>query len=223
MQTIAECVNRLIARKPFVAEALQKGIINNSSLARNIIPEIEDLLKRKVQQGAVIMALQRYSEEKEVVISNKLRSCLNNISDVFVRSGLSEFTYKNSDNLFNQYVSFIKNISIGNDVFFTFVHGVFETNYVLSNSLIKKFLEIFKNETQVACETELSSITIRLPKINVQIQGLYYYILQGVAWEGINIINMISTSNEFTIIVKDADVERAFGVVKNLKDKKTVK
>jgi hypothetical protein len=34
---------------------------------------------------------------------------------------------------------------------------------------------------------------------------------------------MISTSNEFTIIVKDADVERAFGVVKNLKDKKTVK
>jgi len=223
MQTISECVNRIIGGKPFIAEALQKGLINISSLARNIIPEIEDVLKKEVQQGAVIMALQRYSQEKEIVISNKLRSCLNNISDVFVRSGLTEFTYKNSDNLFNRYVSFIKKITLGNDVFFTFVHGVFETNYVISNSLSKPFNEAFKNETQVAVEKDLSSITIRLPKINVQTQGLYYYILQGIAWEGINIINMISTSNEFTIIVKDNDVEKAFSVVKNLKEKRTGK
>ncbi|HNW98267.1 MAG TPA: aspartate kinase [Bacteroidales bacterium] len=220
MQTISECVNRIITRKPFVAEALQKGLINISSLARNIIPEIEEQLKKKVQPGAVVMALQRYSQEKEIVISNKLKSCLNNISDVFVRSGLSEFTYKNSDDLFNRYVSFVKKISLGNDVFFTFVHGVFETNYVISNSLSKIFRDAFKNESQVAYETELSSITVRLPKINVQTQGLYYYILQGIAWEGINIINMISTSNEFTIIVKDADVEKAFSVIKNLKEKK---
>jgi len=223
MQTISECVNSLIYRKPFIAEALQKGIINISSLARNIKPEIEDLLKKEVQEGAVIMALQRYSQEKEIVISQKLRSCLNNISDVFVRSGLSEYTFKNSDNLFNRYVSFVKKITLGNDVFFTFVHGVFETNYVISNSLTKQFREAFKNEKQVAFETDLSSITVRLPKENVQTQGLYYYILQGIAWDGINIINMISTSNEFTIIVKDTDVEKAFSVIKNLKEKKSRK
>lgn len=221
MQTISECVNRIICRKPFVSEALQKGIINISSLARTIKPEIEDILKKEVQAGAVIMALQRYSQEKEIVISQKLKSCLNNISDVFVRSDLSEFTYRNSDNLFNRYVSLVKKITLGNDVFFTFVHGVFETNYVISNSLIKSFRTAFKNESPVAFETELSSITVRLPKINVQTQGLYYYILQGIAWEGINIINMISTSNEFTIIVKDYDVEKAFSVIKNLKQKKS--
>ena len=223
MQTISECVNNLIFRKPFIAEALQKGLINISSLARNIKPEIEEILKKEIQDGAVIMALQRYSQEKEIVISQKLRSCLNNISDVFVRSALSEFTYKNSDNLFNRYVSFVKKINLSNEVFFTFVHGVFETNYVISNSLIKQFRESFKNEKQTSFENELSSITIRLPKENVKTQGLYYYILQGIAWEGINIINMISTSNEFTIIVKDYDVERAFSVIKNLKEKKTKK
>ena len=221
MQTISECVNRIICQKPFVSEALQKGIINISSMARTIKPEIEELLKKEVQVGAIIMALQRYSQEKEIVISRKLRLCLNNISDVFVRSDLSEFTYKNSDNLFNLYILFVKKITLGNDVFFTFVHGVFETNYVISNSLNKPFRIAFKNENLIAFETELSSITLRLPKINVQTQGLYYYILQRIAWEGINIINIISTSNEFTIFVKDYDVENAFSVIKKIKQKKS--
>jgi len=223
MQTISECVKTIICRKPFIAEALQKGLINISSLARNIKPEIEEMLKKEIQDGAVIMALQRYSQEKEIVISKNLRLCLNNISDIFVRSGLSEYTYVNSENLFNRYVSFMKKIFLGNDVFFTFVHGVFETNYVISNSLTKQFRETFKNENEVTFETDLSSITVRLPKENVRTQGLYYYILQGIAWEGINIINMISTSNEFTIIVKDSDVERAFSVIKNIKEKKSKK
>ena len=223
MQTISECVKTIIFRKPFIAEALQKDLINISSLARNIKPEIEELLKKEVQDGAVIMALQRYSQEKEIVISKNLRLCLNNISDVFVRSGLSEYTYVNSEDLFNRYVSFMKKISLGNDVFFTFVHGVFETNYVISNSLTKQFREAFKKENEVALEIDLSSITVRLPKENVKTQGLYYYILQGIAWEGINIINMISTSNEFTIIVKDSDVERAFSIIKNIKEKKSKK
>ena len=100
MQTISECVKTIIFRKPFIAEALQKDLINISSLARNIKPEIEELLKKEVQDGAVIMALQRYSQEKEIVISKNLRLCLNNISDVFVRSGLSEYTYVNSEDLF---------------------------------------------------------------------------------------------------------------------------
>lgn len=220
MQTISECVNRIIYRKPFVSEALQKGIINISSLARTIKSEIEDILKKEIQEGAVIMALQRYSQEKEIALSQKLRSCLNNISDVFVRSGLSEYTYRNSADLFNHHVSFIKKISLGRDVFFTFVYGVFETNYVISNSLFKPFHTVFKNESPVSCKTELSSITVILPKINVQTQGLYYYILQGIAWEGVNIINIISTSNEFTIIVKDCDVEKAFSEIKKIKEKK---
>jgi aspartokinase len=167
------------------------------------------------------MALQRYSEEKKVILSYKLRSCLNNISDIFVRSELCEFTYKNSDTLFDRYLSLLGKIELGNDVFFTFVHGLFETSYVASSSLKKIIQKEFQKEVQVSCETDLSSITVRLPKQNIQTPGLYYHILQEIAWEGINLIHVISTSNEFSIIVKDTDVEKAFSVVKKLKKKKT--
>ena len=219
MQTISECVYKLVSHQPFILEALQKGIINISSLARIMKPEIEEILKKDVQPGAIIMSLQRYTQEKEVTISRKLKLCLNNISDIFVRSGLSEFTYKNSETLFNRYVTFVNKISLSNEVFFTYVHGLFETDYVVSNSLVKKFNDFFEKEIKVSAETNLSSITLRLPKMNVQTPGFYYNILQALAWDGINIINIISTTNEFSIIVRDADVEKAFSVIKKLKNK----
>jgi FixJ family two-component response regulator len=40
---------------------LAEGLINISSLARKIKPEIEDFLQKPVQNGAVVMALKRYT------------------------------------------------------------------------------------------------------------------------------------------------------------------
>ena len=41
--------------------------------------------------------------------------------------------------------------------------------------------------------------------------------LQRLAWEGIIINEVISTSYEFTILVSDQDVDVAFKVIKDLK------
>ena len=40
---------------------------------------------------------------------------------------------------------------------------------------------------------------------------------QLLSWEGINIYEVISTSNEFTILVNDTQVDKAFRVIKDLK------
>jgi len=58
---------------------------------------------------------------------------------------------------------------------------------------------------------------VKLPKENVVIPGIYYFIFQRLAWEGIIINEVISTSNEFTILVSDDVVDVAFKVIKDLK------
>jgi len=63
----------------------------------------------------------------------------------------------------------------------------------------------------------LASITVKLPKENVVIPGIYYFIFQRLAWEGIIINEVISTSNEFTILVSEEVVDVAFRVIKDLK------
>ena len=55
-------------------------------------------------------------------------------------------------------------------------------------------------------------------KIKISTPGVYYYIFQRLAWEGIIIHEVISTTNEFTIIVSDDQIDVAFKVIKDLKN-----
>ena len=63
----------------------------------------------------------------------------------------------------------------------------------------------------------LDGFILKLPKENTVIPGIYYFIFQRLAWEGIIINEVISTSNEFTILVSDDEVDIAFKVIKDLK------
>ena len=63
MITVPEVTQKIIMRSRYLSEAISKGIINNSSLARYIKPEIEEMLIKEVSLSAIIMALNRMSTE----------------------------------------------------------------------------------------------------------------------------------------------------------------
>ena len=77
--------------------------------------------------------------------------------------------------------------------------------------------EIFIKEICHDKLDNLSAITVKLPTDNVKIPGIYYFIFQRLSWEGVNINQVISTSNEFTILMDEDSVNIAFEVIKNLK------
>ena len=52
MKTISSAVEQYIHKKPFLQTALAQGIINMTSLAREIRPEIEDVLGKEAREGA---------------------------------------------------------------------------------------------------------------------------------------------------------------------------
>jgi len=51
MKTIASVVEEYIKTKPFLSTALSQGIINLTSLSREIQPEIEKILNREIYFG----------------------------------------------------------------------------------------------------------------------------------------------------------------------------
>ena len=59
MKTIQEVVETTIRKTPFIEEALHEKLINVSSLARIILPEVSSVLKKNVKVGAVMMAINR--------------------------------------------------------------------------------------------------------------------------------------------------------------------
>lgn len=59
MITIPEATEKIVKRSRYLSEALSKDLINLSSLARYIKPELEEMLIKDVSVSAVIMALKR--------------------------------------------------------------------------------------------------------------------------------------------------------------------
>ena len=217
MKTISSAVNEYIKSKPYLSSALADGIINLTSLARNIHADIESTMNKSVNQGAIIMALKRVSDDASFMLTKKIIRILKNLGDITVRSSLVDYGFLLSDSLLLTQANLLKEIEYKKDVFYTSSRGVAESNIVVSQNIVPLVDELFKNEI---CHTKLenlSSITIKLPSDNVKIPGIYYFIFQRLSWEGVNITEVISTSNEFTILVDEDEVDIAFKVIKTLK------
>ena len=217
MKTISSVVENYIKNKPFLSTALSEGIINLTSLSRKIKPEIELVLKKQIRSGAIVMALKRISNSLEFVSTHKILKILKNIGDITVRSNLIDYSFKVSDSLLSCQAKFLSEIDNPQLFFYTSSRGVTESNIIISNEMKEKMEAYFKKEILIKKTDNLSSISIKLPVENISIPGIYYFIFQKMSWEGINIIEVISTSNEFTIVVDDQNVNDAFKIIKNLK------
>jgi len=217
MRTISSAVEDYIKSKPFLISALSQGIINLTSLSRIIKSEIELSLKKEVRYGAIVMALKRLSTELEFRTTFKIVKIIKDIGDITVRSSLVDYNFKVSETLLSNQAKLLSKVD-NNDDFYTSSRGVNECNIVVSGNLIPLVEDVLKDEVLLSKQTNLSSISIKLPAENVSIPGVYYFVFQRLSWEGINIYEVISTSNEFTILVNEDQVDKAFKVIKNLKN-----
>ena len=217
MKTIQEAVEITVRKTPFIEEALHEKLINVSSLARVILPEVSQVLKKEIKIGAVMMAINRLSPVSELRIRKNIKKLALNLGDVIVRSDLCEFTFKNTPSLLKEIAKILSKSADSNDYFLTVSQGIFETNIVVSKNLHLFVEEIFKQENLIYSELNLASITLKLPKENLEQSGVYYFILKQLAWANIALQEVISTTHEMTIVVKEKDVNETFSILMDLK------
>ncbi len=217
MKTIQEAVEITIRKTPFIEEALNEKLINVSSLAREILPDVSKLLKKDVKVGAVMMAINRLSPVNELRIRKNIKKLALDLGDVIVRSDLCDFTFKNTPSLLKEIAKILSKSADSNDYFLTVSQGIFETNIVTSKNLQPFVEDIFKSEILINNVNDLASITIKLPKENLEQSGVYYFILKQFAWANIAVQEVISTTHEMTIVVKEEDVNETFAILMDLK------
>lgn len=212
MVTVSDAVKQIIKDKPFMEEALSLDLINLSSLARHILPEVKRLTFKNVKEGAVLMALKRCP--KTIKSEQRVKSVLGKSGNLIVRSNLSEFTISNLDFSFEKHQEIIREIEKSNKHFLTITQGTFETTVIVAGEL-KELVETILGEDKIIFKLDgLSSITINLPGKTVLTPGVYYSILKILAWEGINIVEVVSTFSEFIIVLEEKEVSRAFTLLK---------
>lgn len=211
MITVPEATKKIVERSRYLSEAISKGLINYSSLARYIKPELEEMLLKKVSTASIIMALNRlepefqpkfrqsniFKDNPEIATrSNLFLICLSNV-DIH---GLSLLISRDADS---------RSFSLKNQ-------GIHESSFVLSQDLFEKYKNTIEGKNPAVTENKVSAITVYLPDEALKTSGIYYFFLKSLAWEGINILEMVSTGKELTFIVADKDTERTFSIIKSL-------
>lgn len=213
MITVSQVVTDIIRTTPFLEEALQKNMINLSGFARLYRKEIEKRAKKPVKTGAIIMAVGRISKKKTLTAAAE--KIFDRPREIIARSHLFELTLKHTASL-----SLIKKLSLlkkeDDNYFLTITQGIFESTIIASTDLKEKILKNIEKANVVSEIDNLCSVTVRLGENNVYTPGVYYMILKQLAWENINIIEVVSTTNEITIVLGQNDVEKAFALLKNL-------
>ncbi len=217
MLSIGKITEEIIGRSPFLREAMTEDLINISSLARKIRPEIEEILGKEVKEGAVVMAIKRMSPGLYHRLNIKISSIVGEIGDYLVRSNLEDFTFENSESFRLKQPELLQIFQAESNAFYTVCRGVTETTIIASHSVSAKIKDLFRSERLKSHTNDLASITVKLPSVNSEVYGVYYYILKQLAWEGLNIIEVVSTANEFTVVVKQENIDKAFKVLMDIK------
>ena len=217
MNSIGKITEELINKSPFLREAMTDDLINISALARKLKPEIEEVTGKEVKEGAIVMAIKRMTPGLYHRLNIKITNVMGELGDFLVRSNLSDFTFENSESLKTKQADLIHEINKENDSFFTLCKGVSETTFIVNTQHDDLIKRMFSGEKLKSHTQDLASVTVKLPMVNTEIYGIYYYILKHLAWEGINIVELVSTSNEFTIVVKQDDVDKAFKILMQIK------
>lgn len=213
MISTAEVVESLVQASPLLEDGLARGIISYSALARDLRPQIEKRLYKSVTRGAIVMALKRVSnslKRKQTVVKKAI-----NLRGLTVRSNLVELTFANTESISAKYKQIFSISEMGNGVLCNLSQGVAETMIVAQEEISEEIKNIFKGERLIASIDDISAITIHLSKESVNMTGVYYSILKLLAWNNINIIDVISTYSELTILFANRDIDKAFSILRN--------
>lgn len=190
-----------------------RGWLNLTAVARRLRPTIETELLKEVSEAAIVMALRRLSVQRRPRRAS-VDKLLGNLGELTLRSGLVEVTFHASESLLDKQHQLMHLLARRRDRFVTFSQGVSEVTIILSRSAMRDVTRIFAGERVVARLDSLSALTVRLPAGVVTTPGVYYSVLKQLAWNDINVIEVVSTYTELTIVLANADVDRAFTALK---------
>ena len=217
MISVAQIARQLIESSPFIEEALYEGLINISALARKIKPEIEKRTHKKISEASVVMAINRMTIDSNYKMMKSLQEYLKQIGDITIRDKISVFTYLNSSTLSRLQSKLMESSNVKTEALCTFSQGISERTIIINEVLIDEITSLLSKEHLVSKRGNLSAITIRLPQNNTSYAGVYYFILKQLAWKNISIVEVVSTTNEFTMVVQKQDIHECFKILMDLK------
>ncbi|WP_338845788.1 hypothetical protein V8J88_18935 [Massilia sp. W12] len=212
MTSIAARVEQVVIESAFLTEGMVRGLINLSELARQLQPQLEKEMWKPVGQAAVVMALTRLAgklQQREHVEAGLLPQ----MAELTTRSELTEFTYRSSATSRECQGRLLAMAESHPGVFVTVTQGLHEVLIIVGRQLVEAVESCFAAEQLLAKIEKVSALTLRLDPEARDTPGIYHAILKKLALVKVNVVDMICTYSEMTLVLERSQVGLAFSVL----------
>ncbi|HEX6462700.1 MAG TPA: hypothetical protein VFZ58_05560 [Candidatus Saccharimonadales bacterium] len=205
MITVAQITENILLQDDVALAAARKGLLNLSSYARSIQPQIRTALLKDIQEGSIIAALSR--------LVARLDAAVPEVTDVIqslaVQSNLEGITYERSAEVASKIRKVYHEINVDNHTFLTVTQGINEITIVAESQVAQVFRGKLEGAHKIYDKANLVGITAKFRVGNLEIPNLIYTLTRRLAYKAVNIIEVVSTATELTYIIDRKDLEVA--------------
>ncbi len=213
MSSVASCVRQVLDESDVALSALVGGFLNLSAYAKKIRPEVARRTRRDVSVGTIVVALCRYEidSRKRAPLTPKVR-----VESIAARSGLTEVTFAKSPANRSRLRALLERGEFSDAEVLTVTSGMKEISLIIPAGLKAAVLKVFKGETPALVVENLAGLTVRFPAKYLTTPNTIFALLRPLALARINIVEVVSTYTELTVVVAQKDLQAAFAVLSRL-------
>lgn len=211
--SVAFYVKEIINRSPFISEMLIQEVISFSNLAVFIKPKVEALYGSEVSSAAIVMAIRRYTQDLKKL--NHIEKRKNKIDfEISMKTNIYDVNIKRSNSFISNIPNLYSIIKSENGDFINISLSDYEIVVTISDKYKDVLDGILKNENVINSELDMVALTISFKDNNfLETPGITYLATRKLAWENINIYEIVSTLNVLTFIIKRKDSLQAYSVL----------
>lgn len=214
--SVASCVKQIIDQSPFVSELLVLDVISFSNLSKFIQPKVEEKMGKVVKNAAIVMAIRRYTEdlktEKSALSQEKLQY------EISMKTNIYDVNFVRNNSFMSKLDYLYKQVDLNKGDFLNLTLGTHEISLAVSDKYKEVVDELVKDEIILHKTDDLVALTIQFNGNFLKTPGIMYLATRKLAWENINLIEIVSTMNDLTFIISRQDSMRAFSVLQTFFD-----
>ena len=218
MVTVSHIVKKLVSEQVFVEEALGNNIISVANFAEQLLPKIERELGKKVKHAAIVMALRRYSEE--ISKHRKRIKKFDYSGEILMKTNVCDFAVVKSPSLLVKLKTIYNLVNFERGDTLNVILGNNEVNVIINEKYSQKLTNFLSGEKILNKEYGLISLTIIFTSEDfLYTPGIMFDTVRRLAWNDINVYEIVSTMTELTFILNKKDSMKAYDVLQELVNK----
>lgn len=218
MVTVSYVVSKLINDKIFLQEAMNQGVISYNSLATKLKPEIEAELGKEIKHSAIAMALRRYEETLKKSVKEP---SFDYFVETIMKTNMCYIVLRETPSLLPKLFTLYHIIDFRKGGVLNIIQGNHEVGVITNERYKEKLLDILKIETVLREDEDLVSLSLMYSKDFTLTPGVVYNVSRFIAWENINIINILHTPTELALVVDKKDAMKCYKTLQKLVIKST--